>query len=58
MIVMKRRPSIRRALNRAPAQQAAVRLELLQDLSTRIRTHVDQITGLTRASLERWEIRP
>ncbi|MCS6302792.1 MAG: plasmid mobilization relaxosome protein MobC [Nitrospira sp.] len=49
---------IARALNKAPAQQAAVRLELLTDLSTRIRTHVDQITALTRASLERWELRP
>ena len=49
---------IARALNKAPGQQAAVRLELLTDLSTRIRTHVDQITALTRASLERWELRP
>jgi len=49
---------IARALNRAPAQQAAVRLELLTDLSTRIQAHVDQITALTRASLERWALRP
>ena len=49
---------IARALNRAPAQQAAVRLALLQDLSARIQTHVDQITALTRASLERWALRP
>ncbi len=49
---------IARALNKAPTQQAAMRLELLTDLSTRIRTHVDQITALTRASLERWELRP
>lgn len=49
---------IARALNKAPTQQAAVRLELLTDLSTRIRAHVDQITALTRASLERWELRP
>lgn len=49
---------IARAVNKAPAQQAAVRLALLSDLSTRIRTHVDQITALTRASLERWELRP
>lgn len=49
---------IARALNKAPAQHAAVRLELLQDLSMRIRTHVEQITALTRASLERWELRP
>lgn len=49
---------IARALNKAPAQQAAVRLAMLTDLSTRIRTHVDQITALTRASLERWELRP
>ena len=49
---------IARALNTAPAQQTAVRLQLLTDLSTRIRAHVDQITALTRASLERWELRP
>lgn len=49
---------IARALNTAPAQQAAVRLALLTDLSARIRIHVDQITALTRASLERWELRP
>lgn len=49
---------IARALNKAPSQQAAMRLELLTDLSMRIRTHVDQITALTRASLERWELRP
>lgn len=49
---------IARALNKAPGQQAAVRLALLTDLSARIRAHVDQITALTRASLERWELRP
>ena len=49
---------IARALNRAPAQQAAVRLALLQELSTRIQAHVEQITALTRASLERWALRP
>jgi hypothetical protein len=49
---------IARALNKAPAQHTAVRLALLMDLSTRIQTHVDQITALTRASLERWELRP
>lgn len=47
---------IARVLARTPDQQVAVRLELLADLSTLIHTHVNQITSLTRASLERWEL--
>ncbi|MGC4097995.1 MAG: hypothetical protein QM706_12835 [Nitrospira sp.] len=47
---------IARALARTPDQQVAVRLELLTELSRRIHAHVNQITALTRASLERWEL--
>lgn len=49
---------IARALTKAPDQQVAVRLELLTDLSRLIQAHVNQITAVTRASLERWELGP
>lgn len=48
---------IAKALHTSPAAHAAFRVEVIDALSQTIRAHVAHVTALTRANLDRWELR-
>lgn len=48
---------IAKALNTTPSDRSAFRVEVIDELAAVIRTHVEHVRTLTRANLDRWELR-